>query len=107
MYFLADLITTCFGGRNRKCAEAFVRSGKTWDVIEQEYVIYKIVWRSETSVIDCVFRLLNGQKLQGTWTCKEVYQIIKEANCEADFPLFVQIYRIAFEGCPPNSIIQH
>ena len=52
---VADLITTCFGGRNRKCAELFARcqkegSPKTWDVIEAEE--------------------LNGQKLQGTGTAK-------------------------------------
>ena len=51
---VADLITTCYGGRNRKCAEAFVTgaAGKTWDEIEAT--------------------LLNGQKLQGTITAKDV-----------------------------------
>ena len=41
---LADLVTTCFGGRNRKCAEAFAKGEGTWDEIEKA--------------------LLNGQKLQ-------------------------------------------
>merc|ERR1712151_861926 len=49
---LADLVTTCFGGRNRKCAEAFAKKAGSWDEIEKD--------------------LLNGQKLQGTITSKDV-----------------------------------
>ena len=41
-------VTTCYGGRNRKCAEAFAKAGgkRAWSEIEAE--------------------MLNGQKLQGT-----------------------------------------
>merc|ERR1719409_1505275 len=49
---LADLVTTCFGGRNRKCAEAFAKGEGDWEKIETD--------------------LLNGQKLQGTITAKDV-----------------------------------
>ncbi|KAI9332044.1 NAD-dependent glycerol-3-phosphate dehydrogenase N-terminus-domain-containing protein [Obelidium mucronatum] len=45
---VADVITTCFGGRNRKVAEAHVLTGKSFEELEKE--------------------LLNGQKLQGTLT---------------------------------------
>merc|ERR1711865_523338 len=54
---LADLVTTCFGGRNRKCAEAFAKGEGTWDEIEA--------------------KLLNGQKLQGTITAKDVATVLK------------------------------
>lgn len=54
---VADLITTSFGGRNRKCAEAFVRTGKSFDVLEEE--------------------LLDGQKLQGAVTSKEIYEFLE------------------------------
>jgi len=86
---LADLVTTCFGGRNRKCAEIFAKSivdgtPKAWDVIETEE--------------------LNGQKLQGTGTAKDVMACIKEAKKEAEFPLFCQIYKIAFENAEPKTI---
>ncbi|KAI0237996.1 glycerol-3-phosphate dehydrogenase, partial [Massospora cicadina] len=53
---VADLTTTCYGGRNRKVAEAHVTTGKSFDVLEKE--------------------MLNGQKLQGTITAKEVNEFL-------------------------------
>lgn len=83
---VADLITTCFGGRNRKCAEAFVREESTWEALED--------------------KLLNGQKLQGTWTAKEVYKILHANKADHEFPLFVAIYKISFEGADPKTITE-
>lgn len=83
---VADLITTCYGGRNRLCAEAFAAAGgeKTFDDIEAE--------------------LLAGQKLQGTLTAKEVNHVLKMRGIENDFPLFTNVYKIAYEGQPLESI---
>jgi len=81
---VADLITTCYGGRNRKCAEAFVKTGKSWDELEAE--------------------ILDGQKLQGTLTAKEVYEVLRRAGLLSEFPFFHTVYKIAFEGEPPAKI---
>jgi len=83
---LADLVTTCFGGRNRKCAEAFARKEGTWDEIEAAK--------------------LNGQKLQGTITSKDVMVVLKNKGVADEFPLFKRIHEIAFEGAPVESIIE-
>ncbi|CRG96198.1 glycerol-3-phosphate dehydrogenase, putative [Plasmodium gallinaceum] len=85
---LADLITTCLGGRNLKCAKEFaIRKGKTtWEKIEEE--------------------LLNGQKLQGIHTVKEVYSVLEYHNLKKDFPLFCTIYEISFENRDPSDVIQ-
>jgi glycerol-3-phosphate dehydrogenase (NAD+) len=88
---VADLVTTCFGGRNRKCAEIFVKNQiestpKEWGVIEAEE--------------------LNGQKLQGTGTAKDVMVCLQKANCAAEFPLMSVIHGIAFEGKDPKDIIK-
>jgi glycerol-3-phosphate dehydrogenase (NAD+) len=82
---VADLIVTCYSGRNRKVAEAFVVTKKSFEELERE--------------------LLDGQKLQGTLTAQEVHEILKKRGLVDEFPLFTTIYRIAFEGLAPSQII--
>ncbi|KAK3539441.1 hypothetical protein QTP70_008053 [Hemibagrus guttatus] len=57
---VADLITTCYGGRNRRVAEAFAKTGRSLEELEKE--------------------MLNGQKLQGPATAAEVHIILKNKN---------------------------
>jgi len=85
---VADLITTCFGGRNRKCAEAFVlaKGKKSFDQLESE--------------------LLGGQKLQGVLTSNEVQEILKKQHMEKDFPLFTTINRIVNQKILPAQIVK-
>ncbi|XP_064271422.1 glycerol-3-phosphate dehydrogenase 1-like protein isoform X1 [Passer domesticus] len=82
---IADLITTCYGGRNRRVAEAFVRTGKSIEELEKE--------------------MLNGQKLQGPQTSAEVYQLLKQKGMLDKFPLFTAVYQICYEGRPVKDII--
>ncbi|CAO3641325.1 unnamed protein product [Cunninghamella echinulata] len=82
---IADLITTCFNGRNRKVAEAFVKTGKSIDILEME--------------------LLHGQKLQGTLTALEVHQFLVQRDMVSEFPLFNAVYNIIYKNMPPNSIL--
>ncbi len=50
-------MTTCYGGRNRKVAAAFVETGKDIKTLEEE--------------------MLNGQKLQGPDAAAEVQEWLK------------------------------
>lgn len=54
---IADIIVTSFAGRNRKCAAAFITTGKPIEELEKE--------------------LLNGQMLQGPPTAEEVSFMLK------------------------------
>lgn len=91
---MADLITTSFGGRNRKCAEAYItarpeyggKKAKTFDELEEE--------------------LLNGQKLQGVATAGEVFEFLNVRGRLADYPLFDKVYRICFEGLDPKRLFE-
>ncbi|CAI9620696.1 unnamed protein product [Staurois parvus] len=82
---VADLITTCYGGRNRRVAEAFARSGKSIEELERD--------------------MLNGQKLQGPPASAEVYKILQQKDAVQKFPLFVAVYRICYEGRPVQEFI--
>lgn len=83
---MADLITSCVSGRNKKCAEIFAKTGASWEKIEKEH--------------------LNGQLLQGTSTSKEVHQFLVARKRTYAYPLFEMVYKISFEGVPANQIIE-
>ncbi|KAJ8371497.1 hypothetical protein AAFF_G00307760 [Aldrovandia affinis] len=72
---VADLITICYGGRNRKIAEAFAKTGKIIEELEKE--------------------MLNGQKLQGPANAAEVNHILKHKN----------MVFICFQGHPVKEFI--
>jgi len=85
---VGDLIVTCYSGRNRKVAEAFVK-GETkgdWEKLEKE--------------------MLGGQKLQGVDTAEMVWKVLKAEGMEKRYPLFVTVYEIAFEGKDAKSLYE-
>ncbi|KAG0746298.1 hypothetical protein G6F57_003980 [Rhizopus arrhizus] len=81
---VADLITTCSGGRNRKVSAAFIKSNKPIEEVEKE--------------------MLNGQKLQGTTTAQEVYAFLSARNMTGEFPLMTAIYKVVYERAPAETI---
>ncbi|PON64365.1 Glycerol-3-phosphate dehydrogenase, NAD-dependent [Parasponia andersonii] len=86
---VADLITTCLGGRNRKVAEAFAKNGgkRSFDELEAE--------------------MLQGQKLQGVSTAKEVYEVLSHRGWLDLFPLFATVHEISIGRLPPSAIVEH
>ncbi|KAG8509180.1 Glycerol-3-phosphate dehydrogenase [NAD(+)], cytoplasmic [Galemys pyrenaicus] len=83
---VADLITTCYGGRNRKVAEAFAKTGKSIEQLEKE--------------------MLNGQKLQGPQTARELHSILQHKGLVDKFPLFMAVYKVCYEGQPVGEFIR-
>ncbi|KAI4918081.1 Glycerol-3-phosphate dehydrogenase [NAD(+)] [Alternaria incomplexa] len=83
---VADVVTSCMGGRNFRCAKMAIARGKTIYEIEQ----------SE----------LNGQKLQGTSTAYEVNEFLKAEGMEDEFPLFTAVYNILEGNNKPEDIPQ-
>lgn len=102
---IGDLITTCYGGRNRKVAEAFVRTGKVgtleeWRMEGGPFRCLRSHLPSEPQTLHlplttllCHFHppvsfssqpieqlekeMLNGQKLQGPPTARELHSILQ------------------------------
>lgn len=85
---IADLITTCFGGRNRRVSEQFVlKPNKDLQQLEEE--------------------LLQGQKLQGPQTAQEVYELLKVKEHLERFPLFVAVHKILQREIKPDSLFEY
>ncbi|OJJ43231.1 hypothetical protein ASPZODRAFT_19634 [Penicilliopsis zonata CBS 506.65] len=71
---VADLITSCSGGRNFRCARLSIERNLPVEEIEKTE--------------------LNGQKLQGTLTAIEVNRFLSKQGLENEFPLFTAVYQI-------------
>ncbi|XP_048873160.1 glycerol-3-phosphate dehydrogenase 1a isoform X1 [Brienomyrus brachyistius] len=84
---VADLITTCYGGRNHRVAKAFVTAGKSIEELEKE--------------------MLNGQTLQGPATAAEVHHILQHKNLLDKFPLFTAVYQICYQGHSVKHFISY
>jgi glycerol-3-phosphate dehydrogenase (NAD+) len=109
---MADLITTCYGGRNRKCAEAFARQRRHQlkDMNENSQEDCSAIMNNEKTCESqwktIEEELLNGQKLQGTLTAQEVHIILSSRGLLESFPLINKIYDISFKGQPVESIVE-
>ena len=85
---VADLITTCFGGRNRRVSEQFVlHPEKSLQQLEEE--------------------LLQGQKLQGPQTAQEVHELLKSQDHLERFPLFVATHKILLRELGPEALFEY
>ncbi|KAL5707316.1 glycerol-3-phosphate dehydrogenase (NAD(+)) [Ranunculus cassubicifolius] len=86
---VADLITTCLGGRNRRVAEAFAKNNgkRSFDDLEAE--------------------MLQGQKLQGVSTASELYEVLSQRRWLQLFPLFSTVHEICTGRLPPSAIVEY
>lgn len=94
---IADVITSCAGGRNRLCAEQFVKTGK---------VIFFSLLISYQPMDQLERELLNGQKLQGAATAQEVNNFLNAKGKVQEFPLFTAVYEIVFKGRKADTIVE-
>lgn len=73
---VADLITTCSGGRNVKVGRYMAKTGAPAQEAEK--------------------KLLNGQSSQGIITAKEVHDLLSNVGKTGEFPLFEATYQIIY-----------
>ena len=85
---IADLMTTCFCGRGRMLAKAFVKhDGKVgWRELEKE--------------------ILGGQQIPDWHNAQMVYKFLKGRGSTDSFPFFCAVYRIGFENADPSLILE-
>lgn len=73
---IADMITSCSGGRNFRCAKMSIEKKMSINEVEKQE--------------------LNGQKLQGTSTAYDINEFLVSKGKEDEFPLFTAVYSELF-----------
>jgi len=89
---VADLVATCYGGRNKLVAAEYTKS---------------LLAGSPKSFEELEVEVLKGQKLQGVLTSNEVQEILKARGWEKDYPLFTTVNRIVNGYCSPAEIVSY
>ncbi|XP_023161861.1 glycerol-3-phosphate dehydrogenase [NAD(+)], cytoplasmic [Drosophila hydei] len=83
---LSDLVTSCYANRNRKLAEAFVKTGQPLSELET--------------------LLVPIQEPLGPVTAELVNIMLKKKGLEEKFPLFTTIYRICVGSYPLSRLVE-
>ncbi|KAK9433749.1 NAD-dependent glycerol-3-phosphate dehydrogenase C-terminus-domain-containing protein [Lipomyces doorenjongii] len=83
---VADVITSCSGGRNNKLGAALIKTRRPIFELEEE--------------------LLKGQKAQGVTTAQEVHEFLERRGKLEDFPLFTAVHDIIFSGLDSYALPQ-
>ncbi|KAJ1310977.1 hypothetical protein OPQ81_009486 [Rhizoctonia solani] len=86
---LADILTSCISGRNRKVAEDMAKTGKGFQELEKE---------------------LGGQSLQGPQTAEQLHKFLEARRDDVrgtnGFPLIENVWKICYQGMPPKKLIE-
>jgi glycerol-3-phosphate dehydrogenase (NAD+) len=111
---VADLIATCYLGRNSRCGAAFAKnllhelesSSSSSDSDHNEGIAVKPLWAK------AVQKVCSGQHPPGISTSSQVYKCLlhrygdsKERVFER-YPLFTRIYEVAREGKTPERMFK-
>ena len=92
---VADLITTCYGGRNRKVSEVSSNTTLVTTYISDTVMLVQAFVVRKKSIVELESDMLNGQKLQGPETAAEVNHLLASKGLEAEFPLFTAVHKVS------------
>ncbi|KAK6155245.1 hypothetical protein DH2020_009493 [Rehmannia glutinosa] len=119
---VADLITTCLGGRNRKCAEAFARNGgkRSFDELEAEmlqgqklqvYIFNRLLlsfWMKNCLVIlSREYKTEPGIFCVGRLDCKRGLRGFEPSGMVRAFPTLLTVHEICIGRLPPMAIVEY